>query len=484
MTGISAIGIHLPRLRLARSSIAAATGWLTPGSGAAGHRTLGFWDEDAVTMAVAAARACLDTVDFPREAVASLVFASTTPPFAERQNASIVHRALQLEATARAQDVASTPRAAMIALHEALERPDATLIAAGDRPVSAAGSAGEMRFSDGGGAVLVNGGAPILDYLGGASITSALVDRYRATGEYFATGWEERWIREEGFLGIVPEAIHGALAQAGLAPGDVDWLVMPCTIPGVGRALTKQCGLTKSRIADTLAEQCGDTGSGHALVMLAHTLEAIEPGDKVLIAQFGQGATALLFEATGLVAGMPQMAKQALAGGIIEENYLKLPVWSGLLPWEMGLRGRTGVNEALSVAHRHQDALLGFVGGRCRVSGAVQFPASRMSVSSQAPLVDTQEPYPLADRGGRVATHTIDSLAFSRSPPSCYGLVDIDGGGRLMMEFTDPDAATLSAGSEVRFVFRIKDIDERTGFRRYFWKAVGRQGAAVSRAEA
>ena len=40
-----------------------------------------------------------------------------------------------------------------------------------------------------------------------------------------------------------------------------------------------------------------------------------------------------------------------------------------------------------------------------------------------------------------------------------------------MMDFTDPEADGLAPGDAVRFVFRIKDIDERTGFRRYFWKA-------------
>ena len=76
---------------------------------------------------------------------------------------------------------------------------------------------------------------------------------------------------------------------------------------------------------------------------------------------------------------------------------------------------------------------------------------------------------------------TADRLAFSRNPPNCYGLVDFNGGGgRLMMDFTDPDAATLDSGDPVRFVFRIKDLDERTGYRRYFWKAVAARLAPAS----
>ena len=43
---------------------------------------------------------------------------------------------------------------------------------------------------------------------------------------------------------------------------------------------------------------------------------------------------------------------QQIEQGLVEDIYLKLPVFSGLLPWDKGLRGRTGINEALSVAFK------------------------------------------------------------------------------------------------------------------------------------
>ena len=49
MSYVSAIGVHLPRLRLSREAIAAATGWLTGESGGRGTRSLAFWDEDSLT---------------------------------------------------------------------------------------------------------------------------------------------------------------------------------------------------------------------------------------------------------------------------------------------------------------------------------------------------------------------------------------------------------------------------------------------------
>jgi len=83
MTSILASGAYIPRLRLQRSAIAAAHGWFAPGLRGLGkgERAFGSWDEDAVTMAVEAARNCLEDCD--RDRIDSVVLASATLPFAE-----------------------------------------------------------------------------------------------------------------------------------------------------------------------------------------------------------------------------------------------------------------------------------------------------------------------------------------------------------------------------------------------------------------
>ncbi|GAB1378891.1 hypothetical protein MASR1M49_17370 [Pararhodobacter aggregans] len=202
--------------------------------------------------------------------------------------------------------------------------------------------------------------------------------------------------------------------------------------------------------------------------MLAAHLPRIAPGQIVVLAQFGQGATALVLRAGQGVADHPGL--QALDHGIPESNYLKLLAFQERLDWDRGLRGRFIVQEAQSTAYRNAEALLGFVARREAETGLIRFP----------PRNDMPgEDWPLADRGGIVATATADRLAYSRHPPNCYGLVDLQGGGRLMMDFTDPEAADLAPGDPVRFVFRVKDIDEHSGYRRYFWKAVRDTGRGL-----
>ena len=80
----------------------------------------------------------------------------------------------------------------------------------------------------------------------------------------------------------------------------------------------------------------------------------------------------------------------------------------------------------------------------------------------------------MADATGKVRTWTADQLTFDRDPPAYYGLVEFDGGGRAMMDFTDVDPETFDVDTPVSAHFRIKQIDKRRGFRRYFWKAAPR----------
>lgn len=77
MIGVTSFGSYIPRLRLSRKAIAESNGWMEPSllSLGKGERSMCNWDEDAVTMAVDAARDCLAGVD--RSSVEGLYLAST-----------------------------------------------------------------------------------------------------------------------------------------------------------------------------------------------------------------------------------------------------------------------------------------------------------------------------------------------------------------------------------------------------------------------
>ncbi len=479
MVGITHFGGYVPRLRLQRKAIAAAHIWMNPGAGAGarGERSMANWDEDAVTMAVEAARDCLTGVD--RSGIDSIYLASTSLPFADRQCSGLVSAALNLAENIGSADITSSLRAGTTALIQALSAVKSgdqkkALVAAGDNRAAKAASPQEMQFGDGAAALLVGRDEVVADYLGSVSLTIDFVDHFRGEGEDFDYNWEERWIRDEGYSKIVPRAVKAALAKTGLQASDIAHFIMPCVFSGLAASLAKAVGIAPEAVVDNLQAVCGDTGSAHALLLLAHSLENAKPGSRIMVVGFGQGCDVLIFQAT------EALAKRAAAGGVAaclnagraETNYMKYLVFRGLVEWEKGMRAEKDNKTALTTLYRKREMILGLIGGKCTKCGTAQFPAARICVNPNCNAVDSQEPYPFADQPARILSWSADFLTFSMDPPQHYGMVTFDGGGRFLADFTDCDAGTVDSGMNVRMVFRIKDFDERRGFRKYFWKAV------------
>ena len=480
MVGILASGAYVPRLRLQRAAAAKANAWLAPGlmGKAKGERAMANWDEDAITMAVEAARDLLGPDD-DRSHVNALFLASTTLPFADRLNAGIVAAALTLAPRTFASDVTGCQKAGLTALAQALCMAEGNagfrgLVAAADKRRAKAASTAELDNGDGAAAMLVGQGDTIADWIGGATLTADFVDHFRGSGEDFDYGWEERWIRDEGFGKLVPPVIARALASAGIEAGSVDHFILPSTFKGVADSLAKKAGVRPEAVRDNLAATVGETGCAHALLMLAHVLESAKPGETILVAQFGQGVEALVFRVTDCIGSVtPQRGVSGwLAVRKEEPNYMKFLVFNGLVEWDRGMRAEKDNKTALTTLYRYNDQILGLVGGRCTKTGTVQFPRTRMSVAPNAPEVDTQEPYRFAERSASVLTYSADYLTYSMSPPNHYGMIVFEGGGRIMMDITDVEPGDVDAGLPVRMAFRIKEWDSQRGFTRYFWKAV------------
>jgi len=467
MPGLLATTRYLPRLRLERSEVLAQHRWMAPGLRglAKGRRAIANWDEDSVTMAVEAARQLQRAVP---ASVSELTLASTTLPFAERLNAGIVAGALGLDPGAQLRDVGSSARAALSELAAALRRPAgaATLLLAAERRIARPASAQEMIQGDGAAGVLVGQGAAIAQFVAHRSVHADLVDRFRETGREHDYGWEERWVRDEGYMKLAVGTIKACLAEAGLAAGDIAHFAMPAPLPRVNEALAKKLGIAASALVSTEHETAGDLGSAQPLAMLDLALRAAAPGALILVAAFGSGCDALLLRRT----------EQPCPGGVpgagkAETSYLKYLSFTGQIDLEWGMRAEMDNKTALTAAWRDHARAARFEGGRCSACGTVQFPRSGVCVNPECRAQATQQPESLADARARVLSHTSDFLAYTPHPPFQFGHVDFDGGARVLMEFADADAGELAVGLPLAMVYRIKDVDRQRGFRRYFWKA-------------
>jgi uncharacterized OB-fold protein len=142
------------------------------------------------------------------------------------------------------------------------------------------------------------------------------------------------------------------------------------------------------------------------------------------------------------------------------------------LDLERGMRAEFDQKTALTALNRSRKAVMALVGGRCTVTGAIQFPKTDISVAQNHRAQGTQEDYAFADRGARIVTYTADNLTYSPDPPCWYGAIEFEEGGRMTVEFADLESQDIEVGAPVRMMFRIKTIDEKRGFVRYFWKAV------------
>jgi len=486
MVGIIAVGAYVPRLRLQRQAVAAAHAWFAPGLRglAKGERAMSSWDEDAITMAVEAARDCLTDLD--RGRVKKIVLASTSLPFVDRQNAGIVKEALNLGDDVGSLDVGGSLRAGASALLDALYAAKGgageVLCLASEKRKATPASEQELINGEAAAAILVGDGEVAAEFLGGHSTSVDFVDHYRSDGQDFDYGWEQRWIRDEGYSKIAPAAIKAALAKVGVSADAVDRFIMAAPLKGVNDAVAKACGVKPEAVMEPLAEVLGDVGCAQPLMLLAHALDSAKAGQTLVVVGFGSGCDVLVFRATGKPARNGLGVAGWLARRKAEPNYFKYLAWNGLLPIEKGMRAEADQKTAMTALYRSRKAVFGLVGGKCSKTGTVQFPKTDVSVAQNDRAVGTQEDYPLADRKAAILTYTADRLTYSMDPPLYYGAIEFDEGGRLFCEFADVDADDVVVGASMRMMFRIKAVDEMRDFTKYFWKAVPDYRAAATSA--
>jgi len=475
--GITAFGAYIPRLRLKRDAIGRANSWFDPSlaSLARGERSICNWDEDAVTMAVAASRDAADVA--MRDGIEVLFLASTTHPFLDRQNSVIVSEALNLRQTVRAMDVGGSQRAGTSAVLCAIDVVHSgctsALVIGSEHRRTRVGSRLEMVSGDAAAALVIGKEHALAHFVAAHSIACDFVDHYRMDGFEFDYDWEERWIRDEGYLNLVPLAVSGLLDKAGVAIGDIDHFILPGLQQHVAMAVAKHLELAPDKVVDGLLDRCGQTGVAHPLLLLAHTLERAAPGERILVLGFGQGCDALLFQATDGITSAPR--KRGVSGWLEQRvpdaNYARFQAFNDLVEREYGKRAEGDKLTPMSALFRNRKMVNSFLAGRCAKCGTVQFPKSVYCVNPECGAADAQTDHAMADETGKVRTWTADHLTFDMNPPAYFGMVEFDGGGRAMMDFTDVFAESLDVGTPVTMQFRIKQFDKQRGFRRYFWKA-------------
>jgi len=477
MVGICSYGGYIPRYRLKREKIFEAMGWTGSSGLSKGEKAVANFDEDSLTMAVAAGMDCMN--GFDRRTLGGVYFASTTMPYQERQNAGIIAGALGMEDNVRSADFAGSLKSGTAALLAGIEAVvskgvNNLMVCSSDCRLGKAGGTQEMIVGDAATAFLIGNQNVIAEYKGSFSSTCDFVDHYRGRSERFDRKWEDRWIRDEGFGKLIPKAVSGFLSKYNLKMTDFTRVIYSCYDPAERRNLNKTLGLEIERVQDPMLEQIGEAGAAQPLVMLVRTLEDANPGDKILVVSFGNGCDVLYFEVTDNIREMKGRKGLSwyLSHGVELDRYEKYLAWRGILPIERGIRGEEDSPTRWSIAWRKRKAVSGFCGTKCKKCGTPQFPPQRICVNPDCGARDQMEDYYFSDKTGKIFSYTGDNLAASFNPPHVYGNIVFAEGGKFMMNFTDCDLDSLYVGMPAHFSFRIKFEDEKRGITRYFWKAV------------
>ncbi|MFB3917476.1 MAG: hydroxymethylglutaryl-CoA synthase [Terriglobales bacterium] len=470
MAGIVSYGAYVPFYRLSHQEIARAWGK----KGGPGEKAVAGPDEDTITMAVEAGYDCLK--DLKTAEIDAIYFASTRPPYAQKQSASIIAAALNLKKNIISIDFGHSLRAATNALVAAQHAVEAgsvrkALVIVADAPLPPPDSAKEMDCGDGAAALVIGKSDMAVTLDGSYHVASEFLDSWRLPTERYCQEWEDRFIRDEGYLRLLPAVVSGLLRQHNLGPKDFSRIVYNAIDSYSHKIAAARMGFDyKAQVQDHLYNCIGNTGAASALMILVSALEQAAAGEKILLANYGDGGDAFVLTVTEHIEGVRN--RRGVKGYANSKatlgSYGKYLRFRNMMEWEVDRRP----SPRTSVTHyyRESEQLFGLIGQRCLSCGHEQFPRQRLCMWCQSRMEKPgqYEDVCLKDQKGVLFTFSMDERAPVADLPNVLCVVDLEGGARYYGLMTDRDPARIQIGQEMEFTFR--KINDAQGVHNYFWK--------------
>lgn len=455
--GIERCGVHIPRYRLSGAAVSAF--WGGRDTGAA--RAVKNWDEDVLTMAVAAATRCLEGVD--PATIDTVILASTTFPYAEKQSAALLVEALNLSTEVDAVDVASSLRSGTQALRLATDRAAVSgrrvLVVASDARRARPESREEVAWGDAAAAVLV-GPEPVAELTWVDRSAETWLSTWRLEGERYGNEADARFASQRTVASLQRGLDAGVKAAADAGEAITTVAVAAQNPKDVLTALGRT-GLPDGvqRVgADTFA-RVGYPGAAAPLLVLAEALDALDRPGTVLWSSVGDGADAALVHVRGQASDSGLAVQLDRGRALSYAQYVRVneiipdapvvPFSSEIEQWRNA--GRTARLQA----------------ARCRSCGFVAYPPQ--PVCPECKTHDHFEDHTLPHRG-RIYTYTVEHLYPNAERRLAMAVVEFEDGTRLYCPVTDTPVEDLDVGVPVSLTYR--RLHKGGGFVNYFWKAV------------
>lgn len=477
MVGIRAYGTYVPKYKLGRKQIAEA--WDFPV--APGNLTVSNQDEDSITMGIAAAFEALETGNIDPKEIDALYFCTTTPPYTEKQNAATIATVLDLRDDCLTADITSSTRAgttALINAHNAISAGDAknVLIVASDKRYAEPISMFEYQYCDGAAALVVSSEDGIAKINGHASVNYDLVGPWRKEGDHHTQQFEVKVERDYGYQANIVKVLKGVVEKFELTPETIKRAAYFCFEPRSYGRVAKALKLEPKQLADNLFLDHGNSGTALAFQILIGAFEqkpSLKPDDNVLFANSGDGADAFYLQATE---NLRSVVKAHTKLGKKLGNRMQLDKYTDFLKYRYLLKTKEPFTRKSSNVTIWRDAksINQMWGFKCNKCGVIQYPLLLNSCIE----CGSQEITPMKlKRNGIIYTYSLDHLisgGYYETPvPRC--IIDLEGGGRLMLDMTDCDPQEVYVGMPIDLTFR--KIHEGGGFMNYSWKCVPGAGA-------
>lgn len=309
MAAIQSYGVAFPALRLAASAYREAWGQCS----ARGLKRKPFcaFDEDAVTLAIAAARRALDGAGELTD-IGAIFIGSTNLPYEEKPSTATLATALFAHRALRIVEIRGGRQAGLQALVAAADYVDRhpekrALAVAADAPGADPATPYEHALGAGAAAFVVGAAEGVADLTGDAAVTvETFGGRFRRHGRADLQDLELRVDDDRRSLDALAQSLD-------IAP--VGRVATGATVDLAERAAKRFGGAP-----DGLWPDLGDVGAAGAAIALAHCLDHAADKERILAIAVGGGATALSFAATGAGRGRADVVS-ALQGGV-EVDYL------------------------------------------------------------------------------------------------------------------------------------------------------------------
>ncbi len=463
MVGIKSFGAYIPRYRLGKET----EGWRS-----SGEKAVANFDEDSVTMAVAAGVNCLGEID--RESIDGLLFATTTPPYSEKQCAAIIATALDLRRDIFTADVTGVLRAGTTAVKMAMDSIAAgsakqILIIASDARLGAPKGDMERTLGDGAAAILIAQDGIAASIEGTHFITENMLDTWRSQGDPFIRSWEDRFMNEEGLERILVDAVSGFMEKHGVTPKAFAKVGFYAPDARRHSQLSRRLGFSQEQLQDPLLGEMGNTGAAYPLMILIGALEQSGDGDLLLMASYGDGSDVLSFRVNANIDNLKDgldIRKQLESKKMIP-SYETYARWREVWTSDAARRPPPAVPSVTAI-WRESEQNIRLYGARCNRCGYIQYPPQRICTMCQSK--DDFQSLRLSDKKGTVFTYSMDYLAGTTDTPLVITVVNFECGGRMLCMMTDRELDEVEVGMPVEMSFR--KLRVVNGIHNYYWKSI------------